>query len=381
VDPPAEERRLRRELQRAPRIQIDSSLRQDLWLLATGAYSPLTGFVDERNHTTVLREARLEDGTVWPIPIELTVEEDTARALGAGEQVGLWDADELLGALEVEAVFPHDAAECARHVYGTEDPTHPGVARLLGRGRFLVAGPVRVFRGWQPVEDGRFLFTPTETRALFERNRWRTVVGFQTRNPIHRAHEFIQKTALETVDGLLVHPLVGETKADDVPADVRLRTYQALLSAYYPPHRTLLAVLPVAMRYAGPREAVFHALLRKNFGCTHFIVGRDHAGVNGFYGTYEAQEIFSRFSGEELGIVPLKFEHTFFCRTCDGMASIKTCPHPDEHRVVMSGSRLREMLRNGEEPPKEIIRPEVSRILLASTNTAPSALERNLPHA
>ncbi|HEY8551983.1 MAG TPA: adenylyl-sulfate kinase, partial [Thermaerobacter sp.] len=377
-----------------PRLPLDELAAADLELLATGAFSPLTGFMDRADYQAVVEAMRLANGVVWPLPVTLAVSRDEAARLRDGQEVALVDAQgRPVAILQVTDVFPYDKEREAQAVFGTTDPAHPGVARLLRRGEVLVGGPVW-FLGWpeRPLPVGpdaaadpgvarpalqatgaaeetadpfvAYRLTPWQTRRLIDRRGWRTVVGFQTRNPVHRAHEYLQKVALETVDGLLLHPLVGPTKADDVPAPVRLRCYLELLRHYYPAERVLFAVFPAAMRYAGPREAVFHALCRKNYGCTHFIVGRDHAGVGNYYGTYDAQRLFDRFDPDELGITPLKFENAFFCRRCGGMATTKTCPHGDDDRLVLSGTRVRAMLSRGELPPAEYTRPEVARILV-----------------
>jgi sulfate adenylyltransferase len=337
----------------------------DLEMLAVGALSPLTGFLGQRDYRSILDSMHLENGLAWTIPVTLSVTNDEAKRVGGADAVTLVDGGgDPIAVLEISEVFERDREREALAVFGTEDVEHPGVAALHHAGDVCLAGDVRVLR--LPAHDdfGEYRLTPAQTRAAFRERGWRTVVGFQTRNPIHRAHEYIQKCALEIVDGLLVHPLVGATKADDVPPDVRMRCYEALFDGYYPKDRAMVAVFPAAMRYAGPKEAIWHAIARKNYGCTHFIVGRDHAGVGTYYGTYDAQKIFEDFEPGELGITPLFFEHSFFCKKCDSMASPKTCPHDDADRVILSGTKVREMLRAGQKPPKEFSRPEVAQILI-----------------
>ncbi|MEX2237328.1 MAG: sulfate adenylyltransferase [Dehalococcoidia bacterium] len=347
-------------------VPIDERVQADLELIAIGGLSPLTGFMSAADYKSVVGDMRLASGLPWSIPVVLDVQEEMGRSLKGGEEIALIGESGAVMAIQtVEEVYEGDPKREAREVYRTEEDAHPGVAAMYGRGPLLVSGPVEVLR--LPDHDFPELrLTPQQTRAAFAERGWKTVVGFQTRNPIHRAHEYIQKAALEIVDGLLVHPLVGATKSDDIPADVRIRCYEALLKNYYPQDRTLLSLLPAAMRYAGPREAIFHAIMRKNYGCSHFIVGRDHAGVGSYYGTYDAQKIFEEFEPGELGIVPLMFENSFFCRECEGMASNKTCPHDGDARVILSGTQVREMLSRGEEPPHEFTRPEVARVLIDS---------------
>jgi ATP sulfurylase len=345
-------------------ISLNARAASDLECLATGVFSPLQGFMNRAEYQGVVREMRLQSGLLWPLPITLAVDEDAAAGLREGREAALVGTDgEALGLLSVEGMFPYAKREEARHVYGTEDTRHPGVDYLFRRGGLLVSGAVSLIRRASPLEFQAYYQTPGDTRRSFHRRGWRTIVGFQTRNPIHRSHEYIQKCALELLDGLLIHPLVGRTKLDDIPSEVRLRCYHALVERYFPKERVMLSVFPGAMRYAGPREAVFHALVRKNYGCTHFIVGRDPAGVGGFYHPYAARELFLRLAHEDLGITPLFFDEAFFCHRCDGMASAKTCPHGEADRVALSGTRVREVLRAGDRLPPQFSRPEVAAVL------------------
>lgn len=345
-------------------VSLNARTLSDLELIAVGAFSPLEGFMGLEDYRRVVHEMRLATGLPWSIPITLAVDADGARDLKDGQPVALLDpAGEPVGVLHLEEKFPYDKAEEAWNVYGTYDERHPGVQYLMQRGEVLLGGKVDLLRRTALPGFEEYKLDPADTRASFARRGWRTIVGFQTRNPIHRSHEYIQKCALELMDGFLLHPLVGKTKLDDVPSQVRMRCYQVLLTEYYPRDRVLLAAFPGAMRYAGPREAVFHALVRKNYGCTHFIVGRDHAGVGDFYAPYAAREIFQRFAPEEVGIVPLFFEETFFCKRCDAIASSKTCPHAPEERVALSGTKVREILARGGALPEEFTRPEVAEVL------------------
>ena len=371
---PKEAARIEQEAPRLPRLVLSRRQQSDLQLIASGAYSPLEGFMGREDLDSVVRTSRLATGAIWPIPISLAFQRPVVRRLLIGEPVALYDSREtLLGLLHLRDRFSINPEQIARCVFRTTDSSHPGVRRLREEGRWLLGGKVTVLRRSEEVEFPEYHLNPIQTRALIRKRGWKTVVGFQTRNPIHRAHEFMLKSALEIFDGLMIQPLVGETQPSDIPARVRLRCYEVLLDGYYPRERTLLTVLPAVMRFAGPREAIFHALVRKNYGCTHFIVGRDHAGVGNFYGPYDAQRAFDDFPPEEIGITPLCFENTFYCAACLGMASFKTCPHPADRHVVLSGTKVREMLARREALPIEFTRPEVARVLMEMYATPENA--------
>jgi len=347
-----------------PQILVGSRQLADLEMLAIGAYSPLGGFMKRADYLGVVNDMHLANGLPWTVPITLSTTSEQAATLKEGSQAALLNEHGTLQAvMTIEEKYGYDKQHEASKVYRTTDEAHPGVNAMYQQGDILLGGPVRVV-ALQNQTFAQYRYTPGQSRQLFVERGWKRVVGFQTRNPVHRAHEYIQKCALETVDGLYLHPLVGDTKGDDIPAHVRMRCYEVLLANYYPTDRVILGVLPAAMRYAGPREAIFHALMRKNYGCSHFIVGRDHAGVGNYYGTYDAHHIFAEFDPARLGITPMFFDHTFFCRSCDSMASSKTCPHGDDHHVTLSGTKVRQMLQAGEIPPREFSRPEVAKVLI-----------------
>jgi sulfate adenylyltransferase len=349
------------DVEQLERLTLTSREVSDLDMIASGALSPLEGFMRRADYERVVDEMRLENGLAWALPVGLAVD-----AAPSGDRVALADeAGNLLATLDVEEAYEYDKEREAERCFRTTDAEHPGVARLYEQKPLYLAGRVTVFDRPEPTFP-ELAKDPSETRSVFAARGWKRVVGFQTRNPIHRAHEYLTKVALETVDGLLIHPLVGDTKSDDVPAATRVECYDVLVENYYPADRVLVSAFPAAMRYAGPREAIWHAICRKNYGCSHFIVGRDHAGVGNYYGTYDAQLIFDEFEAHELDIEPMFFEHSFWCRACGSMASAKTCPHDKEQHVFLSGTKVREMLTNGELPPVEFSRPEVAEVLIAA---------------
>ncbi len=346
-------------------VLLDQWAISDLEMIAVGAFSPLEGFMGKEDYKNVLDMKRLSNGLPWTIPITLSATKEKSSTLKEGEDIALLGQDKaLLAVLLLQEKFNHDKEKEALEVYGTNDTQHPGVARVYKMGEVLLGGKISVLQLPKHENFLNYRLTPHETRKIFSDRGWRRIVGFQTRNPVHRAHEYIQKCALETVDGLLLHPLVGETKGDDIPAELRMRCYEVLLENYYPKDRVVLSVLAAAMRYAGPNEAIFHAIIRKNYGCTHFIVGRDHAGVGKYYGPFDAHYIFDEFEPGELGITPLFFDFTFYCKICNGMASYKSCPHDSSNHVSLSGTKVREMLKSGQIPPPEFTRREVAEILL-----------------
>jgi sulfate adenylyltransferase len=352
---------------RLPQIKMNSREVSDLIMLAMGAFSPLKGFMIKEDYHGVIRDMHLTNGTFWPVPITLSISKQEAGSLKEGHEVALVDGtnSEIMGIMLLEETFTYDKELEAKSVFQTTDTNHPGVNKLYRQGEILLGGPVTaVSEGEYPSRFSRYYARPAEVRKIFDERGWSNVAAFQVRNPIHRSHEYCTKIALEISDGLFIHPLVGALKEDDIPAGVRIKCYEALLEKYYPRDRVVMRVYPMEMRYAGPREALLHAIIRQNFGCSHLIVGRDHAGVGNYYGPFDAQKIFETVNPDDLEIKPLNIDWTFYCYKCEGMASLKTCPHSPEDRCLISGTELRRMLSNGEIPPPEFSRPEVLEILL-----------------
>ena len=350
-----------------PQVQMSSRETSDLIMMAMGAFSPLEGFMCREDYLGVISDMRMRNGLLWPIPITLSVSKEEADSLRLEQEVALVDEEsgEIMGSMVIQEKYPYDKKEEAKLVFGTDDEAHPGVAKVYNQGDILLGGPVKAFsEGDYPKRFSGYYARPEETRRLFEQHGWSTIAAFQVRNPIHRSHEYCTKIALEICDGLFIHPLVGRLKEGDIPAEVRMRCYEVLLEKYYPKDRVVLKVYPMEMRYGGPREAVLHAIFRQNFGCSHLIVGRDHAGVGNYYGPFDAQKIFDELNPDDLHIQPLKIDWTFYCYKCEGMASMKTCRHSDEDRCIISGTKLRQMLSKGELPPREFSRPEVLEILV-----------------
>jgi sulfate adenylyltransferase len=346
-----------------PKIRLDARTAADAELIATGALSPLEGFARKQEYLSVIRDMRLPGGLVFSIPITLTARREDLAGVREGHNAALVADGQTVGTIAVDEIFDLDRTLEAKEVYRTNEAKHPGVAYLLEHADEVgIGGRITLARRTIERKFPEHHRDPAELRAAIAERGWKRTVAFQTRNPIHRAHEYLLRSALETVDGLVIHPLVGETKGDDVPAVVRVRAYEALLK-YFPKERAFLSVFPFAMRYAGPREAVIHAIARQNYGFSHFIIGRDHAGVGNYYGTYDAHRIFDNVQPGELDITTLFFEHSFYCKACMGVASLKTCPHPPEERLVLSGTKVREMLVKGEPLPPEFTRPEVAAIL------------------
>jgi len=357
---------LKKEAEGLTAVVLSAREQCDLEMIAIGAFSPLTGFMGQKDFDGVCKSMRLANGLVWPIPVVLSPADNVTATINPGQRVALNDdKGRLLAVMSVTEKYRHDKALEIPNVYRTEEDAHPGVAIVKKQGNFCLAGPIDVVNPNYEPEFPDYRLPPARTREAFENKGWSTISAFQTRNPIHRSHEYLTKVAQEMTDGLLIHPLVGETKSDDIPAQTRMDCYKVLIDNYYNKDKTLLSVMPLAMRYAGPREAILHSIIRKNYGITHFIVGRDHAGVGTYYGTYDAQKIFDQFDvPRDIGVTILKFEHTAWCKTCEAVVSSKTCPHGPEHKVAPSGTKVRELLKSGQRPPMEFSRPEVADLLI-----------------
>jgi sulfate adenylyltransferase len=355
-----------RKAEGLPKVHLNSKEVSDLIMLAMGAFSPLDGFMNRNDYLGVVKNMEMQDGTLWPIPITLSVSSEESQSLKENQEIALVDGEsgEIMGTMTVQEKFPYDKKEEALEVFRTDDDAHPGVQRLYTQGDVYLGGPVQAFsEGKYPDEFPEFA-RPAETRKIFEERGWSTVAAFQTRNPMHRSHEYLTKIAMEVSDGVFIHPIVGKLKPGDIPAEIRMKCYRVLLENYFLKDRVVLKVYPMEMRYGGPKEAILHAIIRQNFGCSHLIIGRDHAGVGKYYGAFDAQRIFDELEPSALHIEPLKLDWTFWCYQCGEMASLKTCPHEVEDRCLISGTELRKMLSNGEKPPAEFSRPEVLDILI-----------------
>jgi sulfate adenylyltransferase len=363
------------EAQRFPQVTLSARQLSDVEMIGTGAFSPLEGFMTRDDYESVVCTMRLSSGLPWTLPVTLSATDERVRALDVGDRITLRTPEgHTLGVMDLEDIYRYDKRAEAQLVYRTTDPAHPGVAALYDQGDWLLGGKITLACLPEHRDFREYRLTPAETRRIFEERGWRRIVGFQTRNPVHRAHEYLHKCVMETYDALFLHPVIGPTKAGDLPNDMRMRCYETLIENYYPQDRVLLAAYPAWMRYAGPREAVFHAIVRKNYGCTHFIVGRDHAGVGAYYHTYDAHRIFEEFTEEELGITPLFFDHAFYCKRCEGIASTRTCPHGENDRLHFSGTRVRQMLQAGKTLPREFTRPEVAQVMIEWAETARKTL-------
>ncbi|HHX77977.1 MAG TPA: sulfate adenylyltransferase [Firmicutes bacterium] len=348
------------------KIFMSSKEVSDLVMLAAGFFCPLEGFMTRKDYENVVEKMQLANGVLWPIPITLSVDKEKAASLKLGQRVALVDSEsnETMGVLTIEDIFEYDKQKEAQNVFGTVDENHPGVQKCLARGDVYVGGKLEALSEGGYRENYPEYARPEETRAIFEEKGWQTITAFQTRNPIHRSHEYLTKIALEISDGIFIHPIVGKLKADDIPADVRMKCYNVLIENYYPKENVVLKVYPMEMYYAGPKEALLHAIIRQNCGCSHLVIGRDHAGVGKYYGPFDAQKIFETIPKGSLAIQPMKIDWTFHCYKCNGMASMKTCPHSAEDRLLISGTKLRQMLSQGEKPAAEFSRPEVLDILI-----------------
>ena len=348
------------------KIPLDSRAVSDVFMLAMGAYTPLGGFMGHDDWRGSCLDMKLVNGVFWPIPITFPVDKGLAGGIHAEEDVTLVDAEsgEILAIMEVREKYSIDKQLEAEHVYRTTDPKHPGVAKVFSQGEVNVAGPVMVLSEDEyPAKYPKLYIRPAQSRAMFLERGWSNVAAFQTRNPMHRSHEHLVKIAIEVSDGVFIHQVLGKLKAGDIPADVRTRAIQAMIDNYFRPGTVIQAGYPIEMRYAGPREALLHALIRQNFGCSHLIVGRDHAGVGSYYGPFDAHHIFDQLWPGALICKPLKIDVTFYCRKCDGMATAKTCPHDPRHHISISGTQQREMLSTNADVPPEFSRPEVVAIL------------------